>query len=80
MKITSGKAQKCIFQSDEVAPYLVFLGVIHKLHRPKIVLVKKCAFQDKPYDVFLSYSHEDEAWVEQVDSNLILEELDSRIG
>ena len=23
-------------------------------------------FQDKPYDVFLSYSHEDEAWVEQV--------------
>ena len=29
-------------------------------------------FQDKPYDVFLSYSHEDEAWVEQVHCALML--------
>ena len=31
-------------------------------------LQKNHSFQDKLYDVFLSYSHEDEAWVEQVDS------------
>ena len=34
---------------------------------------KNHSFQDKPYeyDVFLSYSHEDEAWVEQVDSYIL---------
>jgi protein toll len=32
----------------------------------RVLFTEDLIDQDKPYDVFLSYSHEDEAWVEQV--------------